>query len=61
MGRSVPLTGTVPVKSRSGSDSVALPVSILVLTHDDVVRLLPMDECIDLMHDTLARPAGGSG
>jgi ornithine cyclodeaminase/alanine dehydrogenase-like protein (mu-crystallin family) len=36
-------------------------MSIRVLTFDDVVRLLPMDECIDLMHDTLARLARGDG
>src|SRR4051794_41249539 len=36
-------------------------MSIRVLTYDDVVRLLPMDECIDLMHDTLARLARGDG
>src|SRR3954470_18325174 len=36
-------------------------MSIRVLTYDDVVRLLPMDECIDLMHDTLARLARGEG
>ncbi|HEU5212839.1 MAG TPA: ornithine cyclodeaminase family protein [Gaiellaceae bacterium] len=36
-------------------------MSVRVLTYDDVVRLLPMDECIDLMHDTLARLARGEG
>ena len=42
------------------SASVA-SVSVRVLTYDDVERLLPMDECIDLMHDTLARLARGEG
>ena len=36
-------------------------MSVLVLTYDDVERLLPMDECIDLMHDMLARLARGEG
>jgi ornithine cyclodeaminase/alanine dehydrogenase-like protein (mu-crystallin family) len=34
-------------------------VSILVLTYDDVERLLPMDECIDVMADALAALARG--
>ncbi|MGZ4353866.1 MAG: ornithine cyclodeaminase family protein [Gaiellaceae bacterium] len=36
-------------------------MSILVLTYDDVERLLPMDECIELMHDALAGLARGDG
>ena len=36
-------------------------MSVRVLTYDDVERLLPMGECIDLMHDTLARLARGEG
>jgi ornithine cyclodeaminase/alanine dehydrogenase-like protein (mu-crystallin family) len=34
-------------------------VSVLVLTYDDVERLLPMDECIDVMADALAALARG--
>lgn len=33
---------------------------LLVLAHDDVRRLLPMEECIDLMADVLADLARGS-
>jgi ornithine cyclodeaminase len=36
-------------------------VSVRVLTYDDVERLLPMDECVDLMHDALAALARGEG
>jgi ornithine cyclodeaminase len=36
-------------------------MSILVLTYDDVERLLPMDECIDVMHDALSTLARGEG
>jgi len=36
---------------------------VLVLAHEDVKRLLPMDECIELMAEALWRPspAGGAG
>jgi ornithine cyclodeaminase len=33
---------------------------LLVLSHDDVKRLLPMDECVDLMETVLADLARGS-
>jgi len=33
---------------------------LLVLPHDDVKRLLPMEDCIDLMADVLADLARGS-
>src|SRR3954453_2588641 len=36
-------------------------MSVLVLTYDDVERLLPMDACLDLMHDALAGLARGEG
>jgi ornithine cyclodeaminase/alanine dehydrogenase-like protein (mu-crystallin family) len=35
-------------------------MELLVLTHDDVQRLLPMEECIELMADVLADLAHGS-
>jgi ornithine cyclodeaminase/alanine dehydrogenase-like protein (mu-crystallin family) len=34
-------------------------MSVLVLTYDDVERLLPMDECIDVMADALSALARG--
>jgi len=34
-------------------------MSILILTHADVERLLPMSECINLMSDALSRLAKG--
>ena len=33
---------------------------LLVLGHDDVKRLLPMDECVELMESVLADLARGS-
>jgi ornithine cyclodeaminase len=36
-------------------------VTVRVLTYDDVERLLPMGECIDLMHEALADLARGNG
>lgn len=36
-----------------------IPVHTLVLSHADVVRLLPMQTCIDLMADTLAATSKG--
>jgi ornithine cyclodeaminase/alanine dehydrogenase-like protein (mu-crystallin family) len=35
-------------------------MDLLVLTHDDVERLLPMEDCIELMSDVLADLARGS-
>ena len=36
-------------------------MSVRVLTYDDVERLLPMGECVDLMHEALASLARGEG
>jgi ornithine cyclodeaminase/alanine dehydrogenase-like protein (mu-crystallin family) len=34
-------------------------MNVLLLSHDEVVALLPMDECITLMHETLVSLASG--
>ncbi len=39
--------------------STLTPLNLLVLSHDDVAALLPMDACIALMHETLSGLARG--